>query len=56
MSILAQRLQKPAVSSVVLISFPGVEEEEEKERLVYTICTCAELEVCTNMMVNDSRE
>ena len=39
----SHRGSKSAVSSVVLTSFSGVEEGKEKECLVCTICTCAEL-------------
>ena len=34
----------------------GVEDGKEKECLVCTIFTCAELELGTTMMINDSRE
>ena len=34
----------------------GVEEGKEKKCLVCTIFTCAELELCTTMMINNSRK
>ena len=38
---------RPMEHVISLASFPGVEEGEEKERLVHTVCTCSTEPVAT---------
>ena len=49
------------VFQVFSLASPAAEKGEEKEHLVHTVCNytqghVAELGVCTNMTINDSRE